>query len=289
MHALSQRVSLVALSGLVILSQYGSAQAPPVTDPNAAPSTSSKDFPAEPAELDAFLTPLLTRQLEELHIPGISFVLVKNGRILFMKGYGYADRDRKLPVDPERTVFRVASVSKVVTATAAMQLVERGMLRVDDPVNAQLKAFQIKETFRPPITLGNLLTHTAGFDESAIGRRARSAADLEPLGAYLAHSIPPQVFPAGTVLNYSNHGMALAGYLVEEASGVPFEKYMDENVFKPLGMTRSSFALPEALAQDLALGYEYDDGVYTPRHYEYIKTIPSSMLVTTASDMARFM
>ena len=235
-----------------------------------------------------FVDSLLNRQIEEFRIPGLAFVLVKDGRVLMLKGHGYANLERSILVDPERTVFRAASVSKVVTATAVMQLVERGLLKTGEPVNNQLKTFQIAEQFQPPITLENLLTHTAGFDQSAIARRSRSALGVDSLASYLASGMPAQVFPPGEVMSYSNHGMALAGYLVEEDSGVPFESYMDENIFQPLGMTRSSYSLPQSLAGELAMGYKHEGDGYLPFGFDYIRTVPSSMLVTTADDMGRF-
>ena len=215
-------------------------------------------------------------------------MVVRDGGIYFARGYGVADFDRKTRVDPERTIFRVASVSKVFTATAAMQLVERGRLALDVDVNRYLKRVQVAPTYREPVTLFHLLTHTAGFDDRNIERKAHTAAGVESLGAYLARRLPARISPPGRFLCYSNHGMALAGLLVEEVSGVPFDRYMRENVFVPLGMNRSSFALQPVVPTDLAVGYD-DSDPPRPRPVEYVKTVPASMLTTTGADVARFM
>jgi CubicO group peptidase (beta-lactamase class C family) len=238
------------------------------------------------ASFAAFADSLMSAQLARQHVPGAVLVVVRDGEIVFARGYGIADVERRVPVDAERTVFRVASVSKLVTATAAMQLVEQGRLDLHTDVNHYLTRFQVHSPVRP-VTLFDLLTHTAGFDDSNIARKAHLPADVGPLGDYLARRMPPIVRPPGDCIAYSNHGMALAGYLVEVVSGEPFERYVSEHVFAPLGMKRSSFALvPDSVAQ-LAVGYEGDPPrAQTP---DYTRTIPASMLSTTGVDMGRFM
>jgi CubicO group peptidase (beta-lactamase class C family) len=214
--------------------------------------------------------------------------LVKDGEILLAKGYGYADLDREIPADPQRTVFRIGSTSKLFTATAVMQLVEEGKIDLHADVNGYLERFQIPGTYREPITMAQLLTHTAGFDEKVLGTFAETPADIRPLGEYLAEEMPARVMPPGEVTSYSNHGMALAGYIVETVSGMPFEEYVAQEILEPLGMGRSSFAqlLPPSLAADLAVPYPQDleagPMLYTP-------IAPAGMLSTTAHDMARFL
>ena len=234
-----------------------------------------------------FADSLMSEQLAKHDIPGAVLVVVRDGRVAFARGYGYADLERRISVDAERTMFRVASVSKLFTATAAMQLVEQGRLRLDADVNDSLRRFKVPSTYPRPVTLFHLLTHTAGFDESNIARKAHQPSEVDPLGDYLARRLPARIRPAGELIVYSNHGMALAGYLVETASGMPFEKYMRERIFAPLGMAHSSFQLVPDPVAHMATGYEGSPPLRQAP--DYTKTIPASMLSTSGADVARFM
>jgi CubicO group peptidase (beta-lactamase class C family) len=245
--------------------------------------------PINRQELETFLDKFFSEKMEELHIPGAVFVLVKDGEILCAKGYGYADLGKRIPVTPDKTLFRIASVSKTFTATAVMQLKERGLLDLNDDVNKYLKLFQLPNTFAKPVTVANLLTHTAGFDERAIGMAARSQSETVPLGLYLTKRMPPRVLPPGDLISYSNHGMALAGYLVEVISGIPFAHYVEANITQPLSMNRSSFLLPSHLAPDMAVSYAYQQGTFKPYAFDYDNVAPAGALNTTATDIARFM
>jgi CubicO group peptidase (beta-lactamase class C family) len=241
--------------------------------------------------VEAFLDKFFREKMQERHVPGAVFVLVKDGRTIFAKGFGYADRERKLPVVPDKTTFRVASVSKLFTATAVMQQYERGRLRLDEDVNHYLHGFQLKEPFPEPVTLANLLTHTGGFDERIIGTTVRTRAEVRPLGQYLAARMPACSLPPGDVISYSNHGVALAGHVVEETSGVPFARYMEENILGPLDMRHSSFEPGEELVGALAVGYDYekekDNYRALPRAYR--NDGPAGQLIATGTDMAAFM
>jgi CubicO group peptidase (beta-lactamase class C family) len=128
-------------------------------------------------------------------------------------------------------------VSKLFTATAVMQLFEQGKVQLDEDVNAYLTTFKIPATFPKPVTLHSLMTHTAGFDERGIGMAARTAKEWRPLGEYLADRMPPRVRPVGDGASYSNHGVGLEGYVVEQVSGMPFNDYIAKNIYQPLGMT----------------------------------------------------
>ncbi|WP_233222518.1 serine hydrolase [Chroococcidiopsis sp. CCALA 051] len=246
--------------------------------------------PDDPQELKAFLDNFFAQQMTQLHIPGAAIAIVKDGKPFFTAGYGYADLEKKIPVDPNQTLFRLASVSKLFAATAVMQLAERGQLKLKDDVNKYLKNFQLQENYPAPVTIESLLTHTGGFDEKFIGLAARNASELIPLGEYLAKRMPPRVIPPGQIISYSNHGIALAGYLVEEISGIPFAQYTDENILQPLDMQQSSFLqpLPARLASDLAVGYEYRRGNYQPVPSYYINDGPAGALKATATDISHF-
>ncbi len=146
-------------------------------------------------------------------IAGLVISVVRDGVVLFEKGFGWADVAGRVPMDPETTVIRVASISKSFTATAVLQLVEQGKLDLDRDVNDYLD-FVIPPAFGAPITLRHLLTHTAGFEETAYPRFVPPA----PLRQHLLR-IPERIYPPGTIPAYSNYGLHLAGYLVERASG----------------------------------------------------------------------
>ena len=278
-------ILILSLAGLPSLAQGDSNRPDQVVS-----SVSCQQGPTDPVELEAFLNEFFARRMEELHIPGAVFVLVKDGEIFFAKGYGFADLEKQAPVIPDKTLFRVASLSKLFTATAVMQLYDRGLIDLDDDVNEYLRRFQLEDNYPEPVTFANLLTHTGGFDERYIGISARSESELVPLGQHLADRMPPRVFPPGEY-SYSNYGITLAGYLVEEISGVPFAQYIEENILQPLGMYRSSFQqpLPPHLASDLAVGYDYRHGSYRPLPFEYANIAPAVALSVTATDMARFM
>ncbi len=291
---MNKRMTVLATtSGIVIilalvLSLPASAQ--------AAGSAPSFTIPVQrgsidPTDLETFLDDFFDRNMEELDIPGAAVVVVKDGRILFIKGYGFADLERQIPVDPAQTVMRVGSVSKLFTATAVMQLVEQGLLDLDTDVNQYLTALKISEDYVEPVTLRQLLTHSAGFEDRVVGTITLDPDEVLPLGEYLKGNIPKRVLEPGSVHSYSNFSFALMGLLVEEITGMPFAQYVDENLLQPLGMSRSTFAqpVPAELAPDMAVGYFVTDGMFEPGDYVYLQLPPEGAMSTTAEDMARFM
>ncbi|HEX8903235.1 MAG TPA: serine hydrolase, partial [Longimicrobiaceae bacterium] len=214
---------------------------------------------------------------------------VKDGRVYWSRGYGVADVDTRRPVDPERTIFRIGSISKVFTATALMQLADRGEIGVREDVNRRLRDWKVPEPFGRPVTAATLLTHTAGFDEINPGRKVYRQAEVQPLGTFLRDRLVPRFAP-GEHSSYSTYGIALAGYLVETVSGMPLREYFRERIWTPLGMERSSLgAVPDALRGDAATGYAYAGGRYRPEPWEFFHTYPASDVNATAADMARFM
>jgi CubicO group peptidase (beta-lactamase class C family) len=238
-------------------------------------------------DVEAFLDGIVPLQLERDDIAGATIAIVKDGKLLLAKGYGYADVEKKKPVSAEETLFRPGSVSKLFTWTAVMQLVEQGKLDLDRDVNAYLD-FKIPDAFGRPIKLKDLLTHTPGFEE-AIKDLFAVGSESPDLGRYLKTHIPTRIYPPGTVPAYSNYGAALAGYIVERVSGRPFNEYIEESIFKPLGMTHSTFRqpLPPALAPGMSDGYELASGGRKP--FEVVVPFPAGSLSSTASDMTRFM
>jgi CubicO group peptidase (beta-lactamase class C family) len=248
--------------------------------------------PTDPAELEAFIDGIMAVHLETNHVAGAAIAVVKDGKLFFAKGYGTADLKNKKPVLADRTMFRPGSVSKLFTWTAVMQLYEQGKIDLDADVNSYLKGFKIPATYPQPITMKHLLSHTPGFEDLGTGMWAKTAKGLTPLGQWLATHMPARVRPPGELTSYSNYGTALAGHIVELIAGMPFEDYIEQNIFKPLGMERSSFRepLPEALAPDMSVAYTFKNGLFKAEDFELLNGMnPAGSLSACATDMAKFM
>jgi CubicO group peptidase (beta-lactamase class C family) len=252
-------------------------------------SQSPARVPLNSQDVGAFLDQYFADHMEKFHDPGAVVAIVKDGEVIALKGYGYSNLEQKIPVDPERTVFRLASVSKPFTAIAVLQLVDQGKLRLDENVNHYLRLFQLEENYPHPVTLQNLLTHTAGFDDRGIGLTSRTAAGQIPLGPYLARRWGARVMPPGDQYSYTNSDFSLAGYIVETTSGVPFAQYIEDHIFKPLDMRQSGFVVTPELFRNLAVGYDYEKGRFVPAIMDYPNVVPAAALVSTASDMSHFM
>ena len=258
----------------------GMADAPPA--PAGAPVL-------QRADVEAWLDGFFPHALATGDIAGAVVVVVKDGEVLVQKGYGYADLEQRIPVDPETTLFRPGSISKLFTWTAVMQLVEQGKLDLDADVNQYLD-FSIPARDGKPATLRQIMTHTAGFEEQIRGLITAKADEITPLGEALKHWVPERIHEPGTTPAYSNYATALAGYIVERVSGQPFDDYIEQHIFQPLGMTRSSFRqpLPAQLLAGMSKGYgAASDG--QAKDYEFISLAPAGSLAATGADMARFM
>ena len=270
-------LAIASLAGLRVAVLAAQARAgPQLTDPGKA------------AALAERLDPIIAQQMDDLHVPGLALVVVQDNAVVLAKGYGYAELSEQRPVAPHRTVFRLASVSKLFTATAVMQLVERGKLDLDADVNRYLRSFKLPDSYEAPITAAHLLTHTGGLEPRTFGHAVAASAPAEPLGAYLARRMPPRVMPPGRFISYSNHGYALLGHLVELVSGVPFARYAEEHILGPLDMRRSSFGLPPELAADLAVGYRVAGGRHRASAFEALNVAPAGALNATVADVAKF-
>jgi CubicO group peptidase (beta-lactamase class C family) len=262
-------------------------------DGDALTAPSWGQGPTDPAELESFLDDLFAKDMEENHIAGAAVAVVKDGKLFFAKGYGYADIGNGIPVGPEQTVFRIGSTNKLVTWTAVMQLVEQGKLDLDADINTYLD-FHIPDTYPQPITLRHLMTHTAGFEDLYLDFVSlEEREDALPPGAFLASHIPGRVRPPGEAAAYSNYGAALAGYIVERVSGLSYDQYVQEHILDPLGMAHSSAIAtlhPDVMAQ-VSVGYQYKDGAFEiyPKFYGPSDLAPMGFMAASATDMARFM
>ncbi len=256
-----------------------------------AQSTGTPPAPAlERADAEAWLDGFMPFALARGDIAGAVVVIVKDGQILLQKGYGYADVAARKRVDAENTLFRPGSVSKLFTWTAVMQQVERGKLDLDADVNQYLDFAIPPGPGGKPMTLRNIMTHTSGFEETLKELITTDIAMLPKLGDLVKGRIPARIFEPGTTPAYSNYATGIAGHLVERTSGKSFDDFLDENIFRPLGMTKSSFRqpLPDALMAGMSKGYKLgsDD---KPGDYELIGLAPAGSLASTGADMGKFM
>ncbi|RAN94475.1 Serine-type D-Ala-D-Ala carboxypeptidase [Micromonospora saelicesensis] len=263
--------------------------APPINAPAAPASGTASALTG--ADVNAWLDGLLPAALDRTDIAGATVAVVTNGKILTTRGYGYADTgaggNAAVPVDPDRHLFRMGSVSKLVTATAVLQLVQSGKLDLDADVKTYLD-FELPLRYERAVTLRHLLTHTAGFEERIAGLIGTDGGDLN-LRRALMTDPPEQIYQPGTVPAYSNYSNALAGYIVERVSGTRFEEYVQRNVLDRAGMPSSTFEqpLPAALRDRVSNGYDTSAGPATP--FEIVGTPPPGALSAPATDMARFM
>jgi CubicO group peptidase (beta-lactamase class C family) len=289
-------IYLAILLSLVALLAAGPALAQNLTATSANELSASPrqqgGGPTDPAELEAFLDELMVEQMEEYHIAGAAVSVVKDGELFFAKGYGYSDLENGIPVDPYQTAFKFGSSTKPLTWTAVMQLVEQGKLDLEADVNTYLD-FRIPDTYPEPITLGDLMAHTSGFEYSVADMLAMETDELVPAGEWLASHIPGRVRPPGFVTGYSNYNADLAGYIVGRVAGMPYDQYIQENILDPLGMADSSVSSPPPpdLRQSLSKAYTYQDGALheEPFWMGQPGIMPGAGLSGPVTDVAQFM
>jgi CubicO group peptidase (beta-lactamase class C family) len=287
------------LLSIVILTSVFHAQVPQETNPVSRPApelTQAQQVPqaaqGKPQltkeDIEAFLDGVVPIQLQKEDIAGAVVAVVKDGQVLFAKGYGFADMKSRKPVSVDDTLFRPGSISKTFTWTAVMQLVEQGKLDLDRDVNEYID-FKIPAPFGKPVTMRNLMTHTPGWEESIKELFVANPSEMYPLGNYLKARLPKQVYPPGTTPAYSNYGASLAGYIVSRVSGMPFDDYIAKNILQPLGMTHSTFQqpLPDNLKPFMSEGY--DVASQPSKSFEVGEAGPAGGLSTSAGDMTRYM
>jgi CubicO group peptidase (beta-lactamase class C family) len=289
-----------ALAALAALAIPAAAQSPTQLNPTRttsavlpvqAPATAVAPATAHDltkADVDAWLDGYMPYALKAGGIPGAVVVVVKDGQPLTERGFGYADVKAKTPVDPENTLFRPGSVSKLFTWTSVMQQVQAGKLDLDRDINTYLD-FKIPPYEGKPVTLRNLMTHTPGFAETVkylilFGKKAPAR-----LREALLRSKPEQIYAPGAMPAYSNYGATLAGYIVQRVSGEPFEQYIQRHIFAPLGMNHSSFQQPLPANLDAMLSKAYEPGSSKPQPYEVIAMSPAGALASSGADMGKFM
>lgn len=238
-------------------------------------------------EIKEFADEFMAERMSRFSIPGAALVVVEDGWVLFAAGYGWADLDRRQPVSVQETVWPVASVSKLFTATAAMRLVEEGKLDLDRDYRDVVPALDC--CVHGPVTLRGLLTHTAGLEEDNFGVVKPGVGPLVPLEDYLRRCRLRQRRPPGQRIHYCNHGMVVVGRLIEWASGMRYEEYVRQTLLEPLGMHRSGFAWTDDLLSHLAQGYESVGDGWRAIPTDTILATPSGGLKASVADMAKFL
>src|SRR5687768_4690175 len=239
----------------------------------------------DPKELEAFLDPIFMAEMEKQRVPGAVISIVKDGKVFFTKGYGVADIETKAPVIPDKTIFRIGSITKVFTALAVMQQFDRKKIKLTDDVNKYLTGEKVPNTFPQSITFHDLLTHSSGLDEISPGRRTSDESRIVPLGDFLKTRIVRRA-PPGEAIHYSTYNPALAALAVEQITQTNFKAYLQQNIFEPIGMSRTSIAAvkPE-YKQDFASGYEYIANKNQKLPFQWFHTYPASDINSTATDM----
>jgi len=278
--------------------------APPVTPAPAAPPAITA-APMAPDQLAAFIDGVVSESMAGSKIAGVSVSVVQNGQVVFKRGYGFDSLSPARRVDPDRTLFRLASISKTFTWIAVMRQVEAGRIRLDSPVNLYLpEAVRVPDQgFDQQVRVIDLMNHRGGFEDRALGQLFEKDADrVRPIATWLKQERPRREWPAGAVPAYSNYGVTLAGEAVAWQAQRPFETVIEQDITGPLGMTRTTFRdaypprtglpapMPAYLARDVSKGYFWTGSRFVERPYEYISQVsPAGGASSTAGDMARYM
>ncbi len=241
--------------------------------------------------LESFMDGLIQAYLDNQQIAGATVGIIHNNEIRLLKGYGYANIERGIRVNPEESMFRIGSISKLFTWIAVLQQYEAGRLDLDTDINTYLTAFRIPDTFDEPITLRSLLTHTPGFEDILLELFIHEETPMPDLEEMFRQRLPRRIMPPLTEASYSNHGTGLAQYIVEQVSGLPFEQYVEQYILDPLGMNCTTFRqpLPENLKPFLSNGYAYRDGKFVAQPKEIIPMTGAGGASSTAKDMLIFL
>lgn len=247
----------------------------------------------DPEEMEVFFGELINTQLKEFNIAGAAVSIVKDGEILFSEGYGFSDVLEKKLVDENSTLFRMASISKTFTATGIMQLVERNKISLTDDINNYFENYKIPDTYEKPITILNLLNHTSGLEDGVLGYLgAIDPTHFQRPGQFFQNHPRARVRPAGQFSAYTNFNAVLAGHVIETASGLLFDEYMERNILEPLNMKNSTFVepLPDHLAPEMSKGYRFSEGEFVEGFFELTHNVgPASSLTSSVKDMANYM
>lgn len=295
-----------ALLGAALFGASAGAAAPPVA-PAPAPAAAAVPAPAPaatPARLDqaalgAYVDGVVDAYRRRYGIAGVTVAVVDTQGPLLLRGYGSAGAK---PVTADASLFRIGSVSKTFTYLETLKLIDAGKLDLDAPVNDYLPAaLKLPDDGYPPVLLRHLLTHTAGYEDSAFGHLfAKDPQHALTLADYLQRHRPARVRAPGTHAVYSNYSVALLGAVLAQVGGSDFETLIERDLFKPMGMHRTTFREPLGKADPRdsgpgfaglwSQGYERQSGGFEKRGFEYIAQVgPAGAVSSDAADMARYL
>jgi len=233
-------------------------------------------------EVEKYFDEHLAKLLKKYPVPGGVVSVVRDGKVYFAKGFGYQDPGKTKPVNND-SVFRIGSVTKSFTATAIMQLVEQGKLDLHADINKYLKGFKVVGKGGKKVTIHNLLTHTAGFDESL--DHFITGKKHIPLDVVVKKYMPKMIVEPGVEPIYSNYGFGLLGYIVQVVSGQTYEEYMQQHIFDPLNMKDTTLLV----ASNGVKSYDVKNGKYVSMKATDLNLRPAGTIWSTASDMANYM
>ncbi|SCN08311.1 Protein Flp [Bacillus wiedmannii] len=243
-----------------------------------------------PKDVEAFTNKVIPEKMKKENAAGVALVVVKDNQILFQKGFGFSDKEKNTPIDPKKTVFRLASISKVFTASAVMQLVEQGKIDINKDIVNYMGGLKYQNKMGEPVTMEHLLTHTTGFDY--VDPRPEDIHyqenDYTMLKDYVGDNMPTVVRKPGDTYTYDNFASMLQGYIVQSLTNTPFYKYMAKNIFYPLEMHNSSFVMTNFIKEKLATGYDAK-GNAIPFYQTRPTDMPQGSMFSTGSDVGNFM
>lgn len=277
------------LSAAAVTAQNSDAlSSPSVSRPAATAEADTTPPELVSSDIGAWLDGYMGSTLGPGKLAGAQIVVVKDGQVLLKRGYGYADVAAKTAMDPDRTLMRIGSTSKLFTWTAVMQLVEAGKIDLDADINQYLD-FKIAAPSGHRVTMNDLMTHRGGFEEGLKDVMATDPARFKSTERYLKENQRPFMFVPGEVPAYSNYGTALAGYIVQRVSGEPYDAYIERHILAPLHMlnTTSRQPLPARWRATMSKGYRTSDTAPSP--FELVVTAPAGAISATGADMANFM
>ncbi|MEM6537247.1 MAG: serine hydrolase domain-containing protein [Pseudomonadota bacterium] len=273
------------------------------TDSSALGSPNgSSSLPINRRELERFVDGIVKTTMHDHRIAGVVVSVVSKDEELLLKGYGVADADEGRQTDPINDLFRVASISKTFTATAIMQLKEQQRVDLSADVRNYLGDLPFDDA-KGAISIADLLTHTAGFEDRATGYFGANPV-LSQLSRteQFAALAPKQVRAPGELASYSNFGFAMLGEVIAQVSGLTYAEYIDENIFRPLGMASSTSSIRstpvgegderlEQLREREAKSHRRSGGQYVTQSFAPTLDLiePEGSVSTTAADMSKFM
>lgn len=256
------------------------------------PNTSTaKEIARSESEIEKFFDDYFSVQMKEKNVPGVGFIIVKDGKPILSKGYGYANVEKKIRVDPGNTLFRTASLSKIYVLMSILQLHEDGKIDLaaevstylaeGDPLIDRVKGVKIK----------HLLSHTEGFPTKDVGSFVFSKEEIPPIHDTLVKHLQKPTIEPGKGIAYGGMGTVLAAHIIENITGAPFWRYIEKNIQQPLSMEKSTFLqeLPFTFKDSLATTYLYEEGAYEETRYLYGVTPPSGGLSSTPKDISNLL